>query len=374
MSSSHQKVTFNNRQNRDFAKTVNRRVNAFFDERGLSKHANASMVTKTVVLFTLYFGSYALIISGILPLWAMWAMCVVMGVGMAGIGFSVSHDALHGAYSSNKTVNRLLGLSFDLLGANGYMWKITHNVIHHTYTNIQGHDEDLEVAPFIRLSPHTDHHWIHRVQHFLAFAAYSFATFFWVFIKDYRYFLASDLGPYKDKKHPLKEWAILFATKAVYYGYTIAVPLLVLDLAWWQFLIGFFTVHLTGGLILGIIFQLAHVVEGTEHPEPDAESKIEEHWLIHQMRTTANFARDNKVLSWYIGGLNFQIEHHLFPRVCSVHYPAIAPIVEETAEEFGVPYNDHDTFWDAVRSHYRTLKAFGQDNTKKAFDVSETIG
>ena len=373
MSARSGKVTFDNRQNRDFAKTVKRRVNAYFDERGLSKHANASMVAKTVILLTIYFGSYGLIISGLLPLWAMWAMCFVMGFGMAGIGFSISHDALHGAYSSNKAVNRVLGLSFDMLGANGYMWKITHNVIHHTYTNIHGHDEDLEVAPFIRLSPHTEHHWIHRVQHILAFAAYSFATFFWVFIKDYKYFLQRNLGPYEDKKHPIGEWAILVATKAVYYGYTIVVPLLVLDILWWQFLIGFFTAHLTGGLILGVIFQLAHVVEQTEHPEPNDDSEITEHWLIHQMRTTANFARDNKFLNWYIGGLNFQIEHHLFPRVCSVHYPAIAPIVEETAQEFDLPYHVHETFTDAVRSHYRTLKHFGQATPKKAFDISESI-
>ncbi|QDG49798.1 acyl-CoA desaturase [Persicimonas caeni] len=362
MSSSSQKVTFDNRDNRDFATAVKTRVDTYFKERGMSKHANGAMIVKTLVLFGLYFGSYGLIISGLLPLWAMWAMCFVMGVGMAGIGFSISHDALHGAYSSNKAVNRWLGLSFDLLGANGYIWKITHNVIHHTYTNIHGHDEDLEVAPFIRLSPHTDHHWIHRVQHVLAFAAYSLATFFWVFVKDYKYFLQRDLGPYKDKSHPASEWVILVVTKLVYYGYTIAVPLLVLDLAWWQFLIGFLTVHLTAGLILGVIFQLAHVVEETEHPEPNADDEIAEHWLIHQMRTTANFARDNKFLNWYIGGLNFQIEHHLFPRVCSVHYPAIAPIVERTAREFDVPYNVHETFSEAVRSHYRTLKRFGRPN------------
>jgi linoleoyl-CoA desaturase len=359
MSSAHDKVTFNNREDGAFAKAVNRRVHAYFEDNGLSKHANASMITKTAVLLTLYFGSYGLILSGLLPLWAMWAMCFVMGVGMAGIGFSVSHDALHGAYSSNKTVNRMLGLSFDMLGANGYMWKITHNVIHHTYTNIHGHDEDLEVAPFIRLSPHTEHHWIHRIQHVAAFAAYSLATFFWVFAKDYKYFFQRDLGPYKDKKHPLSEWTILVVTKAIYYGYTIAVPLVVLDLVWWQFAIGFFTVHLTGGLILGVVFQLAHVVEGTEHPEPGPDSEIDDHWVIHQMRTTSNFARKNTFLNWYVGGLNFQIEHHLFPRVCSVHYPTIAPIVEETADEFDVPYHNHDTFMDAVGSHYRTLKSFG---------------
>lgn len=362
MAETQRKIIFDNQKNRDFSKIVKKRVNAYFSENNLSKFANAAMIRKTVLLFALYFGAYGLIISGVLPLWGMWAMCLLMGLGMAGIGFSVSHDALHGAYSANKTVNRLLGLSFDLLGANGYMWKITHNVIHHTYTNIQGHDEDLEVAGFIRLSPHTEHQAIHRLQHFLAFPAYSFATFFWVFIKDYKYFLQRDLGPYKDKKHPAGEWAILLVTKLVYYTYIIALPLLLLEITWWQFLIGFFTLHISAGLTLGVIFQLAHVVEDTAHPLPRADDTIPEHWLVHQMETTADFAQSNRFLCWYIGGLNFQIEHHLFPRICSVHYPAIAGIVRQSALECGVPYHCYETFGDAVGSHYRTLKRLGKPN------------
>lgn len=145
----------------------------------------------------------------------------------------------------------------------------------------------------------------------------------------------------------------------MYYGYAIVLPLLLLDITWWQLLIGFLSVHLTAGLILGIIFQLAHVVEETTHPIPDERNMIDNHWAIHEMFTTNNFARKNKVLSWYIGGLNYQIEHHLFPKVCSIHYPKISPIVEEVANEFGIPYNCHDTFSEAVASHYRTLKKFG---------------
>lgn len=359
-----QKVTFNNKIDQEFSRTVKKRVAAYFQENNLSENANTAMVIKTIILLGGYFGAYALIMWGGLSLGWMWALTAVMGIGMAGIGFSIAHDALHGAYSANNGVNRALGLTFDLMGANGYIWKITHNIIHHTYTNIHGHDEDLEVAAFIRLSPHSEHKPIHRVQHILAFFAYSFATFFWVFIKDYWYFVKSPLGPYENKKHPASEWLTLVITKVVYYGYTIALPLLLLDITWYQWLIGFMTLHLTAGLILGIIFQLAHVVEETTHPVPNEEHMIENHWAIHEMLTTNNFARENKLLSWYIGGLNFQIEHHLFPRICSVHYPAISYIVEETAKEFGIPYNLHPTFREAVASHYRTLKKFGNPDFK----------
>ncbi|TVQ00246.1 MAG: acyl-CoA desaturase [Balneolaceae bacterium] len=354
-----EKVTFNNRTSREFGKTVKQRVDQYFEEKGISRHANVQMIVKTVLLLSLYLGSYALIISGQLSLTAMWFLTFIMGIGMAGVGFSISHDALHGAYSSNNKVNRVLGFTFDMLGANGYIWKITHNIIHHTYTNIQGHDEDLEVAGFIRLSPHSEHKTIHRVQHILAFFAYSLAMLFWVFIKDYKNFLKPNIGPYNNKSHPLSEWIILFVTKGLYYTYILIIPFLLLDITWVHLLIGFTTMHLTAGLIMGVIFQLAHVVEETDHPLPNEENMIDEHWMIHEMVTTNNFARDNKALCWYVGGLNFQIEHHLFPKMCSIHYPAISPIVEQTAREFNIPYNHHDRFFEAVASHYRTLKKFG---------------
>lgn len=367
-----EKVTFNNRTSREFSKTVKQRVNDYFEENKLSRHANFQMVLKTILLLTLYFGSYLLILSGYFSLSVMWLLTFLMGIGMAGIGFSVSHDALHGAYSSNRYVNRVLGFTFDLLGANGYIWKITHNIIHHTYTNIHGHDEDLEVAAFIRLSPHSEYKPIHRIQHVLAFFAYSLATLFWVFIKDYQNFLKPNIGPYNNKKHPLSEWIILFVTKGIYYTYMLVLPLLLLDITWVHLLIGFVTLHLTAGLILGIIFQLAHVVEGTDHPVPDEKNMIDEHWAIHEMVTTNNFARKNKLLCWFVGGLNFQIEHHLFPQVCSIHYPAISHIVEETAREYNIPYNQHDTFFEAVASHYRVLKKFGDPSFTYAESDSQT--
>jgi linoleoyl-CoA desaturase len=351
-------VTFQNQRDPGFAKEVKARVSAYFKENGISPHADGRMVRKTMIILGTFVGCYALLYAG-LPLWMMWLLCVVIGIAMAGIGFSIGHDALHGAYSANPRVNQFLGYTFDIVGANGYIWKITHNIIHHTYTNIHGHDEDLEVAGFIRLSPGMPHQWVHRFQHVLAFFAYSFATLFWLFVKDYKYFFSSELGPYENKQHPAGEWAFLIGTKILIYGYQILLPLLFLDITWWQFLIGFLTAHMTAGLILGVIFQLAHVVEETDHPTQNEQGFIENAWFIHQMETTNNFARSNRFLNWYIGGLNYQIEHHLFPRVCSIHYDAISPIVEETAKKYGIVYNNHETLLQAIRSHYRTLKKFG---------------
>jgi len=342
-----------------FGEDVKCHVAEYFATSSLSSKAGASMVAKTFILLSVTFGAYGLILSNRFSPWQMLGLAFVMGVGVAGIGFGIAHDALHGAYSSRPWVNKLLGFSFELVGASGYMWKITHNVIHHTYPNIHGLDEDLEVSPFLRLSPQAKLRSIHRFQHLYAFAAYSLTTLSWVFIKDYRYFLMPDLGPFRDKKHPRSGVATLFTAKLLYYGYTIVIPLMVLKVAWWQFLIGLLVMHLTAGLILGIVFQLAHVVEDTEHPSPESNGQMDNAWMIHQMETTSNFAMSNRILSWYVGGLNYQVEHHLFPKVCSAHYPALSRIVRQMAAKHGVPYHHHETIRAAIRSHYRTLKSLG---------------
>lgn len=353
------RVVFPTLHPHQFAAHVKERVSEYFKSRGVSPKANASMILRTVLVLTLTFGSYALILSNRFSPWPMLGLSILMGIGVAGIGFGVAHDALHEAYSSNPRINRWLGFSFELVGANSYMWRLTHNVIHHTYTNVQGVDEDLEVSPLLRLSPESEHRPYHRFQHLYAFFTYGLSTLNWVFIKDYQYFLRRDLGPYQNRVHPRREVAKLLGWKAAYYAYTIVIPLLVVHVAWWQFVIGFLAMHLTAGVILGVVFQLAHVVEGTEHPVPDESGRMEHVWAVHQMETTSDFAQGNRLLSWYVGGLNYQVEHHLFPKVCSTHYPAIAPIVREVAAQHGVPYHSHATLFRAIRSHYVMLKRLG---------------
>jgi linoleoyl-CoA desaturase len=354
-------VTFPARDAEAFVVEVKHEVNQYFTSRNLSQKATVGMVVKTVALVVLTFGSYAgLLITNPGFLGAV-GWLVLLGIGFAGIGFAVTHDALHGAYSDRPFINDSIGRLFDVLGANGYMWKITHNVIHHTYTNIDGVDEDLTVSPLLRLSPGGPLRWIHQFQHWYAFLAYAAATVFWVFVKDFKYFFQRNLGPYENKKHPRAEWINLFVTKAVYYGWALVIPIAVLDLPWWQYLLAYLVMHVVAGFILGVVFQLAHVVEGVEYPMPDGAGQMEHQWLLHEMETTSNFAQSNRWLTWYVGGLNYQVEHHLFPKVCSAHYPAIAPIVEQVARKHGIPYHAQPTLMAAVKSHYRMLRQLGQE-------------
>jgi linoleoyl-CoA desaturase len=353
-------LRFASHQHDSYFSTVKKRVDNYFKENHLSKHANKAMITKSLLLALTSTGLYLTILTEYFPNYIQLLLAVLLGMDLAFIGFNISHDAIHGAYSSNKKINNLLGLSFNLLGANAYVWNITHNIVHHTYTNISGHDEDIEIAPgLIRVLPEEKKYKIHRYQHIYAFALYSLASIAWVFRKDYVKFFNKKVGQYQ-KRHPKKEYFNLFFYKAVYYSLFIVVPLLVMDITWWQFLIGFLVMHIAKGLVLGLIFQLAHVVEGTEFPHPDQTGNIQESWAAHQMRTTANFARKNRLINYLCGGLNHQIEHHLFPTICHIHYPKIADIVKETAHEFGLPYIENPTFVAALKAHSSYLKKLGR--------------
>jgi linoleoyl-CoA desaturase len=357
-----QKLRFIGTQKTDFFATVRKRVDSHFAQHNLSKNANGAMWAKTAFFLVGIVLLYGLLLSGIFPLWGMLCLAVLIGMFAAFIGFNVCHDAIHGSFSKNPKVNYLLGLVFNVLGANAYVWGITHNMVHHTYTNIPGHDEDLDIAPgLIRMSPEEKINQIQRYQHLYAFLLYGLASLSWVFRKDFQKFFQKKIGNYANSHHPKKELFNLFFFKIVYYTLFIVVPLLVLEITWWQFLIGFVAMHLAEGLVLGLVFQLAHVVEGTEFPLPNADGNIEEVWAAHQMRTTANFACTSAWAHFFCGGLNMQIEHHLFPKICHIHYPAISRIVKETAQEYNLPYIENSSFATALQSHYRLLKKLGRE-------------
>ncbi|WP_159799862.1 acyl-CoA desaturase [Flavobacterium sp. MK4S-17] len=355
------KLKFNNASRSLFFATIRKRVDQYFKDNDTSQNANRQMWFKTLFFITGFFTLYGLIISNAFNVWVMLPLTVLLGMFSAFVGFNVCHDAIHGSFSSSKAVNKILSMVFNLLGASPYVWSISHNVVHHTYTNIPGHDEDIEVAPgLIRLSEQEPVNRIQRYQHLYAFPLYGLASVSWAFRKDFVKFFQPKLGQHKIK-HPKREYFNLFFYKAVYYFLFIVLPLLVLDITWWQFLIGFAALHTAQGVTMGLVFQLAHVVEGTAYPEPDANGNMEEAWAEHQMRTTANFAGECPVAAFFLGGLNRQIEHHLFPKVCHIHYAEIGKIVKETAIEFNIPYIENPTFFAALQSHYNMLKRFGKE-------------
>lgn len=354
-------VTFSG-TNRSFSNTLNGRINEYFRTNGLSRYGNAEMFCKTACMFAAYFIPYALIVGGVISgTFALIAATVVMSVGVAGIGLSVMHDANHGAYSSRRWLNVLIGYSLNVVGGNAFNWKMQHNVLHHSFTNIHDEDEDISPRGVLRLSPHSEWKKIHRYQHIYAWFLYGLMTLVWLFFKDFVRIVRYQQNGLarKHKANIVTEWVILIATKLVYIGYIFVVPVVFTSLVWWQVLAGIFVMHYIAGFLLAIIFQPAHVIEGTDYPLPDENRSIENTWAVHQLLTTTNFGNNSRWFSWYVGGLNFQIEHHLFPNVCHVHYRKIAEIVRATAHEYGLPYRSTRTFLEALTSHTRLLRQLG---------------
>lgn len=355
------KISFANSQ-REFSLTLNKRVNEYFKVNKLDKHANWEMILKTMFMFALYVIPYVLIVSGTVTSF-MWIipLVIIMSFGVAGIGLSVMHDANHGSYSSKSWINTLFGYSLNLVGANAFNWKVQHNVMHHTFTNIYDHDEDISPRGVLRLSPQSDWKKMHKYQFIYAWFLYGLMTIVWVVLKDFVRIVRYQKDGMVKKQHAniYVEWIILIATKLGYIGYIFVVPLMFTSLTWWQILLGIVIMHYIAGFILAIIFQPAHVIEGTEYPMPDENNTLENNWAVHQLHTTTNFSNKSRWFSWYVGGLNYQIEHHLFPNICHVHYRKISNIVKSTAAEFGVPYKHVNTFLDALKGHVRLLKELG---------------
>lgn len=347
---------------RDFTTTLNKRVNEYFKENQKSRNANGEMKIKTIFMFSIYFIPYILIVSNVVTsMLGIIALLVIMSFGVAGIGLSVMHDANHGAYSKRPWINSLFGYSLNLVGASAFNWKIQHNVMHHTFTNIYDHDEDISPRGVLRLSPKSEWKKMHKYQHIYAWFLYGLMTIVWVLIKDFVRLTRYNRDGMVKKQHAniYKEWGILIATKLSFIGYIFIIPLIFTSLTWWQILLGIFIMHYIAGFILAIIFQPAHVIEGTEYPEPNEENIIDNNWAVHQLHTTTNFSNKSRLFSWYVGGLNYQVEHHLFPNICHVHYRKISSIVKETAGEFGFPYKSVRTFFGALHGHMKMLKALG---------------
>lgn len=357
-------IRFNN-ANRQFYLTAKKRVDEYFRTNNISKFGNYKMVLKTIAMFTIYFTPYVLFLFNVITNgWILAGLAVVMGLGMSGIGLSVMHDANHGSYSKNHKINKLMSFSMTFIGGSSLNWQLQHNNLHHTFTNIEGHDEDIAPLGFLRFSPHAEYKKVHKFQFLYAWFFYGLMTLMWAFTKDFSQLIRYNKMGLLAGHHTTfkKELVKLIFSKIFYLGYTLAIPMLVINLPWWEILIGFCIMHFTCGLALALIFQPAHVVEMTEFPTPVNENSLtmEDDWASHQMKTTANFAPKAWLFSWFVGGLNFQIEHHLFPNICHVHYKKIAPIIKQTAQEFNLPYHSKQTFVGAVISHAKLLYQLGK--------------
>lgn len=355
------KIKFKDSRAIDFFKVLKERVDQYFLDNHLSQHANGWIHLKSCFFLTTQIGFYVAMLSGYFSIPMFLILYACFGVMTGLMNFNIVHDALHGAYSSKAGVNRWLGYLYDLNGTSSYVWKVTHNMIHHTYTNIPGYDGDIDKAIILRLNPKDKRYPFHYYQNLYAFFLYSLVSANWVLYGDYTFFI----NEIKKGKVKGKDSLIFFGFKALNLFLLIIFPIIYLDYPFWVILLGYLCGQMAAGFSVALVFQLAHVVENVNYVEPDAEGIIYHHWAAHEMKTTSNFATNNLFLTHLLGGLNFQVEHHLFPSICHVHYPQIKKIVQDTAREFKLPYHENPTFWKAIKSHYRLVKQFGREEGRE---------
>ena len=351
------KVTFNNKQ-KDFFNALKREVDAYFATNNIRKTGNWKLYAKAFILIPSALLLYYILLTVPMHWGISTALWILLGFNMAAIGFNVMHDACHGSFSTRNWVNYLFGLTNNFLGGNAFLWKLKHNIIHHTYTNIDGVDDDINNMPFIRQC--TTQQWkpMHRFQSAYMFLLYGFTSLF-MFFMDYVKYFSKKIHTTPLKEMDLKEHIVFWAGKLFFILFYIILPISLLG--WSKGLLGLFISQFTMGLTLAIVFQLAHVVEHAEFEAAGVDPvKIENEWAIHQIKTTANFAFTNKMATWFLGGLNYQIEHHLFPRISHIHYPAISQIVRDTCVQFGLHYIYFPSTRAAVLSHVRLMNQMGK--------------
>lgn len=342
-----------------FQPVLKSRVNAYFASLDKSPRDSVRMYVKTAIILTWFFSSYAFLVFAPLPIWAGIMTSVSLALAAAAVGFNIQHDGNHGAYSGNRRINSLMALTLEMLGGSSYIWSYKHNKMHHTYANIHGHDDDIDLGFLGRLCPHQKWLPFHRYQHFYIWGLYGFLQIKWAFFDDFRDVIRGRIGKLSFPRPKGLNLLIFLGGKLFFFSLVFCIPAFFHP--FWVVCLFYLLASCALGLIISVIFQLAHCLEEADFPVPEPQSlQMKNEWMIHQIETTVNFARKNHLLNWYIGGLNFQIEHHLFPRISHVHYPALSEIVENTCREFGIGYFAQPTLLSSLKSHYLFLYKMGR--------------
>jgi linoleoyl-CoA desaturase len=343
----------------NFHADLKKRINAYFDQLGKSTTGNFSLYLKAAVLAVSFIGLYIHLVFFTPHAIIAIAECVLLGGVISAIGFNVMHDGGHGSFSKNKWVNRMAAFSLNILGGNSFIWNTKHNIIHHSYTNVDGVDDDIDIQPFLRMSSNQKRLKMHKYQHVYFWGLYAMLYILWIFLLDYNKYFRSRVGEVPLKKMNPMDHVNFWFFKLLHAFIFIALPIYMTSVAAWA--IGFLVTATVTGLLISIVFQLAHTVEHTTFPVANIDTnKIENEWAIHQVNTTANFATHSRVVSWLVGGLNFQIEHHLFPKISHVHYPAVSKIVRQACADHGIQYIEYPRVRLAIASHVTFLKHLGR--------------
>lgn len=347
--------------NRVVYQQLSQQVNQYFRDSNTHKTGNRTLYRKAAIISSAFLLSFLLIF--IAPSSWSWLAWMAHGIATALVGFNIMHDGAHESFSRSKKVNRLAALTFNLIGSNRFYWAQKHNRNHHTFTNVDELDEDIDAFGLFRMSPRQPRLFFHRWQHLYAWFLYPLTSLFWFFVLDYKaYFTRRIASRAFSHSMSIADHVEFWCSKALYIGLYLMLPATLLG--WENTITGFLIMHAALGFLFAVVFQLAHVVDKAEFPAPqqggDKDGEMADEWAVHQLRTTVDFATENRLVTWALGGLNFQLEHHLFPRISHIHYPELNRMLRSTSVANRM--RSYPTVWQALTGHYNHLKNMGKSS------------
>jgi linoleoyl-CoA desaturase len=347
-----------------FGAELSRRVDERLDPATL-RSAYRRLHRKAVIVGLWYLLSFVLLF--VAHGWILGALaCVSLALSMVAVGFNIQHDANHNAFFPTggrrrvSTANRLAGLSINAIGGDRKRWIDGHVILHHSAPNVVGKDQDIDFAGLARVAPEQRHRRLHTFQHLYLWVLYGMTTVM-IMVGDVTGTIReSVVGDRRGRRPSPGDYAALLGSKALFLVAVLLVPFLLHP--WWVVVLSAFVVLAISGWVLGIVFQLAHVVEEASFGEEADRREVK--WHQWQVAASVDFCHGtglvDRAFTWFAGGLNFQTEHHLFPHLPHTTYPLIAPVVEQTCVDWGVPYRVQPTLWAALRSHHRHVRELGR--------------
>ncbi len=348
-----------------FYAELKERVAALLEEPGRARRAQLRLYAKSAFMLTWLVASWVALVFVAGTWWQAGLLVLSLGLALAGVAFNIVHDANHGSFSPHRRLNRAMSWSMDLIGASSYVWRIKHNTAHHTFTNISGADSDIDSMPFARFAPDQPRRAFHRFQHVYMWALYGLFAIKWHTVGDFGYLRDGRIGDVPVRWPRGRELAGFWLFKAAFVAWAIVVPLLLHPA--WQVAVAFLATSFVLALTLAVTFQLAHCLEEADFTSVEGMAAAgPTEWARHQIETTVDFAPRSRLLTWYLGGLNFQVEHHLFSRVCHTHYPAMAEVVREVCARHGIRHRSHPRLGSALASHARWLREMGTEPAGRA--------
>jgi linoleoyl-CoA desaturase len=258
-------------------------------------------------------------------------------------GTHVLHEGTHGNLSRRPAINRGFVMLYEWIACfSADQYRLRHLSLHHAQPNVGQLDNDLHAKDLLRFSPAFPHRPYHRFQFIYAPLLYSLGIIQIAWIEDFKRLLTSRLAGHPHAPWRLRDIVRQVSAKLTHFAVFIGIPLTLYPTG--SVLLAYLYVYLIGSLGIALIFQVTHVNTMVEFPSVDKTHLLKKDWYEHQIATAINYAPESQLALFLTGGVNLQIEHHLFPDIPANRYAEVGEKVKEITEKYGQNYNSGSFF------------------------------